>query len=402
MTPMFKPELLAPAGSLEKLKVAVLYGADAVFFSGQRYSLRARADNFTLDEIAEGVAFAKRHGVKTYITLNAFLHDEDLEGLGDFCQFLDEQGVTAVIVSDLGVIDVIQKSSKLNVHLSTQASCLNSSSASFWKRQGVERIVLGREVSIREAQQIKNESGLEMEMFIHGAMCMAYSGNCVISNYTAGRDSNRGGCIQSCRFQYQQSNASSGCASESFFMSSKDMSGLQHIPEFCEAGIDSLKIEGRMKSLFYVASLCRAYRQALDIYTSGGDYTTALPGLEAEIQSIPHRDYFDASFSKPAGMLSVFQDRQGTVRSGTHQFTGVVLEKSDRFAAIRLYAPMQENQRIEIVPFKGDPIPVHATQVYDLAGRRLESPRQDCVVCVPLDEQLAHVEALNIVRAARV
>ena len=141
MPGMIKPELLAPAGSLEKLKVAVLYGADAVFFSGQKYSLRARADNFTLEEIAEGVSFAKRHGVRTYITLNAFLHDEDLEGLGEFCQFLDAQGVTGVIVSDLGVIDVIQKSSKLNVHLSTQASCLNSSSASFFRSQGVERIV---------------------------------------------------------------------------------------------------------------------------------------------------------------------------------------------------------------------------------------------------------------------
>jgi len=399
---MMKPELLAPAGSLEKLKVAVLYGADAVFFSGQKYSLRARADNFTLDEIAEGVAFAKCHGVRTYITLNAFLHDEDLEGLGEFCQFLDAQGVTGVIVSDLGVIDVIQKSSKLNVHLSTQASCLNSSSASFWKSQGVERIVLGREISIREACEIKAELGLEMEMFVHGAMCMAYSGNCVISNYTAGRDSNRGGCIQSCRFQYQQSNSTKGCSSESYFMSSKDMSGLQHIPEFCDAGIDSLKIEGRMKSLFYVASLCRAYRKAIDIYTTGGDYAAALPDLEAEINSIPHRDYFDASFTKPAGMLSVFQDRQGTVRSGTHQFTGVVLEKSDRFAAVRLYAPMMEDQRIEIVPFRGEPIQVQAAQVYDLKGNRLESPRQDCVVCIPLDENLAQVEPLNIVRAARV
>lgn len=398
---MFKPELLAPAGSLEKLKVAVRYGADAVFFSGQRYSLRARADNFTEDEIAEGVAFAKKHGVQTYITLNAFLHDEDLEGLGDFCQFLEAQGITAVIVSDLGVIDVIQKSSKLNVHLSTQASCLNSSSASFWKSQGVERIVLGREVSIKEAQEIKAASGLEMEMFAHGAMCMAYSGNCVISNYTAGRDSNRGGCIQSCRFQYQQTSPTNGCSSESFFMSSKDMSGLEHIPDFCRAGIDSLKIEGRMKSLFYVASLCRAYRQALDIYTSGGDYAAELPRLQAEINSIPHRDYFEASFSKPAGRLSVFQERQGTVRSGTHLFTGVVLEKSDQFAAIRLYAPMTESQRIEILPFRGDPIQVNATKVYDLAGNRLESPRQDCVVCVPLDEQLASVEALNIVRAAR-
>jgi putative protease len=398
---MFKPELLAPAGSLEKLKVAVLYGADAVFFSGQRYSLRARADNFTEEELKEGIAFAQRHGVKTYITLNAFLHDDDLEGLDEFCQLLDSLGVTAVIVSDLGVIDVIQKSSKLAVHLSTQASCLNAASAMFWKAQGVERIVLGREVSIQDAAEIKAASGLEMEMFIHGAMCMAYSGNCVISNYTAGRDSNRGGCIQSCRFQYQQIDPKTGKTADSFFMSSKDMSGLQYIPEFCRAQIDSLKIEGRMKSLFYVASLCRAYRRALDLCTSGEALSEELAALDAEINSVPHRDYFGASFTKPAGSLSVFQDRQGTIRSGTHQFTGLVLEKTDKFAAVRLYAPMTEDQTIEILPFRGAPIPVHATEVFDLLGNRLSSARQDCVVCIPLEEQLAHVEPLNIVRAQR-
>jgi len=399
---MFKPELLAPAGSLEKLKVAVLYGADAVFFSGQRYSLRARADNFTWDEIQEGVAFAQAKGVKTYITLNAFLHDEDLEGLGEFCQFLESLGVTGVIVSDLGVIDVVQRSSKIPVHLSTQASCLNVSDALFWKRQGVERIVLGREVSIDDAARIKAQSGLEMEMFIHGAMCMAYSGNCVISNYTAGRDSNRGGCIQSCRFQYDQSSPSAGCSSSTFFMSSKDMSGLRYIPEFYRAGIDSLKIEGRMKSLFYVASMCRVYRRALDLFASGGGYAEALPELEAELNSVPHRDYFGASFTEPAGVLSTFQDRQGTIRSGTHQFTGMVLEKNDRFAAVRLYSPMVANQRIEILPFQGAPIEIQATQVFDLIGNRVETPRQDCVVCIPLEEGLARVEPLNVVRAQRI
>jgi putative protease len=399
---MFKPELLAPAGSLEKLKVAVLYGADAVFFSGQKYSLRARADNFTNEELREGVAFAQKHGVKTYITLNAFLHDEDLEGLGEFCQFLDELGVTAVIVSDLGVIDVVQRSSKLNVHLSTQASCLNTASASFWKRQGVERIVLGREVSIQEAADIKREAGLEVEMFIHGAMCMAYSGNCVISNYTAGRDSNRGGCIQSCRFQYQQINPKTGKAADSFFMSSKDMSGVEYVPDFCRAGIDSLKIEGRMKSLFYVASLCRAYRRAIDLYTSGEAFTQEMVDLNAEVSSVPHRDYFAASFVEPAGALSTFQDRQGTMNAGSHLFTGVVLEKNERYAAVRLYAPIHPEKRVEIVPFRGAPIPVPATEVYDLTGNRLTSPRQDCVVCIPLDEQLAHVEPLNIVRTARI
>jgi putative protease len=185
-------------------------------------------------------------------------------------------------------------------------------------------------------------------------------------------------------------------------MSSKDMSGINHIPEFCNAQIDSLKIEGRMKSLFYVASLCRAYRRAIDLYTSGKDISAELADLDAELNSVPHRDYFDASFTKPAGALSVFQDRQGTIRSGTHQFSGLVLEKNDRYAAVRLYAPMTEDQRIEILPFRGAPIPVHATQVFDLLGNRLSAPRQDCVVCIPLEDKLAHVEPMNIVRAARI
>lgn len=184
-------------------------------------------------------------------------------------------------------------------------------------------------------------------------------------------------------------------------MSSKDMSGLPFIPEFCAGQIDSLKIEGRMKSLFYVASLCRAYRRALDLYLSQGDVTKEFAHLDAELNSVPHRDYFAASFDKPAGALSVFQDRNGTVRTGTHQFTGVVLEKCDTFAAVRLYAPLMEDSRIEILPFRGDPIPVAAGQVYDLLGNRLTSPRQDCVVCIPLEAQLAHVEPLNIVRSAR-
>lgn len=157
-----------------------------------------------------------------------------------------------------------------------------------------------------------------------------------------------------------------------------------------------------MKSLFYVASMCRVYRRALDLCASGSGYAEALPELEAELNSVPHRDYFGASFTEPAGALSTFQDRQGTIRSGTHQFTGMVLEKNDRFAAVRLYAPMVANQRIEILPFQGAPIEIQATQVFDLIGNRVETPRQDCVVCIPLEEGLARVEPLNVVRAQRI
>ena len=188
------PELLAPAGSLDKLKVAVSYGANAVYFGGLKFGLRSAADNFTEQELIEGVEFAHSHGSLVYVVLNGFLHDKDLEDLPEFIKFLESLKIDAVIVSDLGVIETVKKHTNLEVHLSTQASCLNSYSAKLWKKMGVSRIVLGREVSIEEAKKIKEVADIEIEMFVHGSMCMAYSGNCTISNYTQGRDSNRGGC----------------------------------------------------------------------------------------------------------------------------------------------------------------------------------------------------------------
>ena len=202
MKPQAIPELLAPAGNLEKLKIAVLYGADAVYLAGPCFGLRAGTDNFSDEEMEEGVAFAHQRGVKVYVTLNSFPHDEELLNLPDYVKFLESCGVDAVIVSDAGMLSVAQRHSNLAIHLSTQASCLNSQAAVLWKNLGVKRIVLGRELSIDQARVIRERAGIEVEMFIHGSMCMAYSGNCIISNYTLGRDSNRGGCAQSCRFSY--------------------------------------------------------------------------------------------------------------------------------------------------------------------------------------------------------
>ncbi len=239
------PELLAPAGCLMRLRIAARYGADAIYVGGQKYGLRARADNFTDHELREGVAFARDHGVKVYVTLNAVLHDDDLTGLADYCRLLQEIGVYAVIVSDLGVLRIVRQSSDLRVHLSTQASCLNSGAARFYKAQGVERIVLGRELSLTEASRIAREAGLEVEVFGHGAMCMSYSGNCTISNFTAGRDSNRGGCAHSCRFDYQQTQVGgTGSSQAGQFMSSRDLNAIGQLGEFCRLGIHSLKLEG--------------------------------------------------------------------------------------------------------------------------------------------------------------
>ena len=195
-------ELLAPAGNLNKLKIAVLYGADAIYLAGPKYGLRSASDNFSDTELCEGIQFAHKNNCKTYVTLNAFLHDKELEDLPEYVSFLEQINVDAVIVSDLGVMTIVQQYSKLPIHLSTQASCLNIHAAKTWKKLGAKRLVLGREVSLEEAGKIRKSTGIEVELFVHGSMCSAYSGNCTISNYTSGRDSNRGGCVQSCRFYY--------------------------------------------------------------------------------------------------------------------------------------------------------------------------------------------------------
>ncbi len=253
------PELLAPAGSLDKLKVAIDYGADAVYLAGLKFGLRSAAENFTTQELEEGVKYAHERGAKTYVVINGFLHDEDLAELPEFVKLLEELGVDAIIASDLGVIQTIKKHSSTPIHLSTQASCLNVSSAKFWKKQGVERVVLGREVSIKEAGKIKREAGVEVEMFVHGSMCMAYSGNCVISNFTQGRDSNRGGCAHSCRFEYSLKFENEEEKRRAYFMSSKDLNGLAHLEEFIKEGIDSIKGGGKDEK----PSLCRHHLKSL-------------------------------------------------------------------------------------------------------------------------------------------
>ncbi len=276
-----KPELLAPAGSLEKLQFAIRYGADAVYIGGQVYSLRANADNFSYDEMRQGVAFAHARGAKVYVAANIIAHNEDLGGMGEFFQELERIGIDAVIVADPALIQACKKAApKLEVHLSTQASTTNWRSVKFWKDEGISRIVLAREVSLREIREIKEKVDVEIEAFIHGAMCIAYSGRCVLSNHMAMRDSNRGGCAQSCRWKYDlfedgydfEAAEKQGYkplfeeGDEQYTMSPKDLSMLPYIADMIEAGVDSLKVEGRMKSIHYVATVSRAYRMAIDAY----------------------------------------------------------------------------------------------------------------------------------------
>jgi putative protease len=322
------PELLSPAGSLEKLKVSVLYGADAVYLGGQKFGLRQASDNFTYEELTEGVEFAHTRGSKVYVVLNSFLHDKDLAELPEFLGLLEELKVDAVIVSDLGVIATLQKHSKLVVHLSTQASCLNIESAKLWQKMGAQRIVLGREVTIKEAAKIKKATGLEIEMFVHGSMCMSYSGNCVISNYTQGRDSNRGGCAHSCRFEYSiDFKNESEESKKAYFMSSKDLEGIRMLPEFIEAGIDSLKVEGRNKSHHYAGTISKVYADALRYYQTHGNFlSTDMLVWEEELRKVSHRDYTTGSLDEYAGVDSIYNHRE----QDDNEFvvSGIVLEAS--------------------------------------------------------------------------
>ncbi|KIL41069.1 protease [Gordoniibacillus kamchatkensis] len=275
-----RPELLAPAGSLEKLKFAVHYGADAVYIGGQKYGLRSAADNFTFEEMREGVEFASRYGAKVFVATNIYAHNEDIEGLEDYLRNLQDVGIAAIIVADPLIVETAKRvAPKLEIHLSTQQSTMNWQAVQFWKDEGVERVVLAREASMAEIDEIKRHVDVEIEVFIHGAMCSSYSGRCVLSNHFTDRDSNRGGCCQSCRWKYDL--FAGGTAAEGpiardvpvfdegddpFMMSAKDLCMIEHIPDLIESGVDSFKIEGRMKSVHYVATVVNAYRQAIDAY----------------------------------------------------------------------------------------------------------------------------------------
>ncbi len=255
---MPKIELLSPAGDLERLNVALSYGADAVYFGGQDYSLRANAHNFNLEDIKKATNIAHKLGKKVYVTVNIVFHNKDLTGLEEYLKYLDTIGIDAIIFSDIIVLSLANKLQvKYELHLSTQASTLNYEQALFYKNLGVKRIVLAREASREDIKRIKQETGLELECFIHGAMCTSFSGKCVLSNYVTNRDSNRGGCAQVCRFIFDT-------ASKDFTMMSKDLNMINHIKDMMDIGVSSFKVEGRMRSIYYIATVIYTYRKIID------------------------------------------------------------------------------------------------------------------------------------------
>ncbi|MBR7928165.1 U32 family peptidase [Aerococcaceae bacterium zg-ZUI334] len=278
-----KPEVLAPGGTLEKLKTAIHYGADAVFIGGQAYGLRSRAGNFELEEMIEAVRFAHKRNAKVYVAANMVTHEGDEKGAGEFFRTLRDIGIDAVIVSDVALIEICaEEAPGLPIHLSTQASAANYENLKFWKDEGLERVVLAREVSMQEIYDMQEHVDVEIEAFIHGAMCISYSGRCVLSNHMENRDANRGGCCQSCRWKYglfdiglggerNMVGAGEEGIEEKFSMSAVDLAMIHHIPDLVDAGVDSLKIEGRMKSIHYVSTVSNVYRAAVDAYCADPD-----------------------------------------------------------------------------------------------------------------------------------
>jgi putative protease len=292
-------ELLAPAGNMAKLKTAVHFGADAVYLGGKQFSLRAFSDNFAQEEIKEALGFLHRQGKKGYVTVNIFSKNDDFEQIREYLQFLQNVGADAVIVSDPGVIALCREvAPALPVHLSTQANTLNKYSARFWADAGVKRIVLARELSLEEIRQIREflGEGTELEVFVHGAMCISYSGRCLLSNYLNGRDSNRGECVQVCRWRFDiREHGAEGDwltmeedARGTYILNSKDLNLIRHLKELIDAGANSFKIEGRMKSEYYVAAVVNSYRRALDGALSGKPFDER---LYDELKKAAHRNF---------------------------------------------------------------------------------------------------------------
>ncbi|MFC6039803.1 U32 family peptidase [Paenisporosarcina macmurdoensis] len=337
-----KPELLAPAGDLEKLKIAVQYGADAVFIGGREFGLRSNAGNFSIDEMREAVEFANTYKAKIYVTTNIFAHNENMDGLAEYLKDIESAGVTGIIVADPLIIETCRNNApKLEIHLSTQQSLSNWKAVQYWKDEGLHRVVLARETSGDEIQEMKEKVDIEIEAFIHGGMCIAYSGRCTLSNHMTARDSNRGGCCQSCRWDYDlyeandgQQNALFVDGDAPFAMSPKDLKLVESIPRMIELGIDSLKIEGRMKSIHYVATVVSVYRKVIDAYCEDPENFLIKREWLEELEKCANRGAATAFFEGDPSYEEQMYGVHG--RKTTTDFIGLVIDYDNETKMVTL------------------------------------------------------------------
>lgn len=323
---MNRVELLAPAGSLDRLKIAFQYGADAVYFGGKNFSLRANATNFSNEEIKEACLYAHKLGKKVYVTVNIVFHNADYEGLTNYLKLLSNYGVDAIISSDPSIIDII-KDNKINlkIHISTQMSNANYESVLFWKSLGVERVVLARECSKEDIKEIIDKTGIEVECFLHGAMCSAYSGRCVLSNYFTNRDANRGGCAQICRWCFDLNDGDKTIENDTkFTMSTKDLSMIKYLKDMIDIGVTSLKVEGRMRSNYYIATVISTYREAIDNYYDNTLDDKKINYYSKILNRVANRESTPQFFDKPAGVEE--QYFLGRQEVSNQDFLGIILD----------------------------------------------------------------------------
>ncbi len=403
-----KPELLVPAGSLEVLKVAVIFGADAVYIGGEAYGLRAKAKNFSLEEMAEGIAFAHAHDVKVYVTANIFAHNEDLEGAERYFKELSQIGPDALIVSDPGLFMLARElCPEIGLHVSTQANTTNYRSFLFWLGQGAGRVVAARELTLQEIREIRAHipDELEIECFVHGAMCISYSGRCLLSNYLAGRDANKGECTHPCRWKYAVMEETRPGEylplyeneRGTFLFNSGDLCMIGHIPELIEAGIDSFKIEGRMKTALYVAAVTRTYRQAIDDYLLSKErYDLRMDWYLEEIAKCTYRRFTTGFyFGKPGREEQIYDN--GTYIN-EYVYLGIV-DETDAKGTVRI---TQRNKfcrgdRIEIMKPDGRNLDTRVDAIRNEAGEEMESaPHAKQTLYVTLSEPAERYDLLRV------
>ena len=401
---MKRAELLAPAGNMEKLKMAFHYGADAVFLGGKMFNLRAGSTNFSDEELQEAVDYAHARNKRVYVTLNIIAHNKELEILPEYVKTLEKIGVDAVIVADMGVFQVVKENSNLPISVSTQASNTNWRSVKMWKELGAKRVVMAREVSLEELAEIRIKvPDIEIEAFVHGAMCIAISGRCLLSNYMTGRDANRGDCAQACRWKYKLVEEK---RPDEYFpiyedehgthiFNSKDLCSIEFIDKVLDAGIDSLKIKGRMKGIYYVANGVKTYREALDSYYSG-DYKYNHEWL-TELQTISHRLYTEGFYEgRPDEKGQNYNDRNSY--SQTHKLVAKVIGHEDDGATIlEIRNRLAITDEIELIKPIGPPKKINIEKFIVIkTGEELEVVNTNAIVKVYLEDKVEEMDMFRM------
>lgn len=394
---MKKVELLSPAGSIERLKIALLYGADAVYIGGRDYSLRANAKNFSLDEINEACEYAHKLNKRVYVTVNIVFHNEDIEGLVDYLKELEKCQVDAVIISDPLVINIIHENKiKIPIHISTQYSSVNYEVVNFWKKLGVERVVLGRETSKEEIKEIIDRTGMDIEIFIHGAMCASYSGRCVLSNYLTNRDANRGGCAQICRWNFEMDVDGEIVPSNTkFTMCSKDLCMLEVISDIIDIGVCSLKVEGRMRSIYYIATVINTYRRAIDDYYNGMLDDKKIKKYLKVLNRVANRDNAVQFFDKfPTEEEQYFGEREEV---SNQDYLGIVDDYDGEYVSLITKNFFKPGDEVEIISPNRETFSFVVPEIYDNELNILECARHpEEIIKFKLNREVSKYDMMRI------